>query len=298
MGYQASLEAILKYADTAMYQAKASGRNVVRFYDPVMQAAIEARAGLEDELRQALEKQQLQLYYQVQVDGLHHPVGAEVLLRWLHPERGLISPAEFIPLAEEIGVIIPVGLWLLRTACMQIRDWQTDARTRDLTLAVNVSAKQFRQPDFVANVQKILLETSAPPPSLKLELTESIILENVEETITKMREIKSLGVSFSMDDFGTGYSSLQYLKRLPLDQIKIDQSFVRDIVQDQNDAAIVRTIIAMSEVLGLSVIAEGVETLAQRDFLDQSNCHTFQGYLFGKPMPVEQFEVCLRNRVS
>jgi diguanylate cyclase (GGDEF)-like protein/PAS domain S-box-containing protein len=296
MGYQASLEAILKYADTAMYQAKASGRNVVRFYDPVMQAAIEARAGLEDELRQALEKQQLQLYYQIQVNGLHHPVGAEVLLRWLHPERNLISPAEFIPLAEEIGVIIPVGLWVLRTACMQIRDWQNNARTRDLTLAVNVSAKQFRQPDFVANVQQILLETGAPPPLLKLELTESIILENVEETIAKMREIKSLGVSFSMDDFGTGYSSLQYLKRLPLDQIKIDQSFVRDIVQDQNDAAIVRTIIAMSEVLGLSVIAEGVETLAQRDFLEQSHCHTFQGYLFGKPVPVEQFEAFLRNR--
>ncbi len=293
MGYQASLDAILKYADTAMYQAKASGRNVVRFYDPVMQAAIETRAELEDELRQALDRQQFQLYYQVQVNGLHHPVGAEVLLRWLHPQRGLISPAQFIPLAEEIGVIVPVGLWVLRTACLQIKAWQNDVRKCALTLAVNVSAKQFRQPDFVADVQRTLLETGAPPALLKLELTESIILENVEETIARMKQIKSLGVSFSMDDFGTGYSSLQYLKRLPLDQIKIDQSFVRDIAHDPNDAAIVKTIIAMSEVLGLSVIAEGVETAAQRDFLEQSGCHTFQGYLFGRPVMIEQFEINL-----
>jgi diguanylate cyclase (GGDEF)-like protein/PAS domain S-box-containing protein len=293
MGYQASLDAILKYADTAMYQAKASGRNVVRFYDPVMQAAIEARAELEDELRQALGLQQFQLYYQVQVDGSHQPVGAEVLLRWLHPQRGLISPAQFIPLAEEIGAIVPVGLWVLRTACLQLKAWQSDAQKCNLTLAVNVSAKQFRQPDFVTDVQRTLLETGAPPALLKLELTESIILENVEETITRMKQIKSLGVSFSMDDFGTGYSSLQYLKRLPLDQIKIDQSFVRDIAHDPNDAGIVKTIIAMSEVMGLGVIAEGVETEAQRDFLEQSGCHTFQGYLFGRPVPLEQFEINL-----
>ncbi|MCX7192156.1 MAG: EAL domain-containing protein [Proteobacteria bacterium] len=293
LGHQESLDVILKHADTAMYQAKAAGRNAVRFYDPVMQAAIEVRAELEDELRQALDRQQFYLSYQVQVDSLRRTVGAEVLLRWQHPDRGLISPAQFIPLAEETGSIVSIGLWVLRTACVQIKAWQNDALTRDLTLAVNVSAKQFRRPDFVAQVQRVLLETGARPALLKLELTESIVLENVEDTISKMREIKSMGVSFSMDDFGTGYSSLQYLKRLPLDQIKIDQSFVRDVAHDPNDAAIVQTIIAMSEVMGLSVIAEGVETEAQREFLDLRGCHAFQGYLFGRPVPIAEFEAGL-----
>ena len=203
---------------------------------------------------------------------------------------------EFIPLAEEIGLIVPMGLWVLKTACVQLKEWQSDALTRDLTLAVNVSAKQFRQPDFVAQVQRALLESSIKPSHLKLEMTESIVLENVEDTINKMREIKALGVSFSMDDFGTGYSSLQYLKRLPLDQIKIDQSFVRYIISDPNDAAIVQTIIAMTEALGLNVIAEGVETEAQREFLDMHGCHAFQGYLFGKPVPLDQFESVLRGK--
>lgn len=293
MGHQASLEAILKHADIAMYQAKAAGRNTVRFYDPVMQATIEARVELEGELRHALERRQFQLYYQIQVDSSRRPIGAEALLRWHHPDRGLVSPAQFIPLAEETGIIIPVGLWVLRTACSQLQRWQKNVLTRDLTLAVNVSAKQFRQSDFVANVQRTLLETGVNPGLLKLELTESIVLENVEETIAKMREIKLMGVSFSMDDFGTGYSSLQYLKRLPLDQIKIDQSFVRDIAHDPNDAAIVQTIIAMSEVLGLSVIAEGVETEVQREFLELRGCLAFQGYLFGRPVPIEQFEAGL-----
>ena len=214
LGHLQSLDDVLKYADTAMYQAKTAGRNAIRFYDPVMQAAIEARAELEEELRHALELQQLCLYYQIQMDSRNRPLGAEALLRWQHPKRGLVSPGQFIPLAEETGLIVPIGLWVLQTACAQLKSWQSDARTRDLTLAVNVSAKQFRSPDFVAQVQRTLVNAGAKPALLKLELTESIVLENVEDTIAKMRELKLLGVSFSMDDFGTGYSSLQYLKRL------------------------------------------------------------------------------------
>ncbi len=294
-GHQQSLDDVLKYADTAMYQAKTAGRNTIRFYDPVMQAAVEARAELAEELRHALERQQLCLHYQIQVDNRSRPLGAEMLLRWQHPQRGLIPPSQFIPLAEETGHIVPIGLWVLRTACTQLKAWQGDGLTRDLTLAVNVSAKQFRSPNFVAQVQRTLLETGAKPELLKLELTESIVLENVEDAIAKMRELKLSGVSFSMDDFGTGYSSLQYLKQLPLDQIKIDQSFVRDIVNDANDAAIVQTIIAMSEVLGLDVIAEGVENEAQREFLDLRGCHAFQGYLFGRPVPLAEFESVLRS---
>ena len=290
-----SLDDVMKYADTAMYQAKTAGRNAIRFYDPVMQAAVEARADLEEELRHALELHQLCLYYQIQMDSRNRPRGAEVLLRWQHPERGLIAPSQFIPLAEESGLIVPIGLWVLQTACTQLKTWRNDKLTRDLTLAVNVSAKQFRSPNFVAQVQRTVVESGAKPALLKLELTESIVLENVEDTIAKMRELKLFGVSFSMDDFGTGYSSLQYLKQLPLDQIKIDQSFVRDIVTDTNDAAIVQTIIAMGEVLGLNVIAEGVETEAQREFLDSRGCHSFQGYLFGRPMPLSDFEAQLRN---
>jgi diguanylate cyclase (GGDEF)-like protein/PAS domain S-box-containing protein len=290
-----NIDNLLKYADIAMYQAKSAGRNAIRFYDPDMQAALEARVQLEAELRLALEKQQFRLYYQIQVDSLRRPIGAEVLLRWIHPERGLVSPLDFIPLSEETGLIVPIGLWVMQTACAQLKVWQHDINTRDLTLAVNVSARQFRQPDFVAQVQRILLESGAKPSHLKLELTESLVLENVEETINKMREIKMLGVTFSMDDFGTGYSSLQYLKRLPLDQIKIDQSFVRDIATDPNDAAIVQTVIAMTEALGLNVIAEGVETEAQLEFLDLRGCHAFQGYLFSKPVPLEQFEALLQT---
>jgi len=292
-GHRENLEDLLKYADAAMYQAKTSGRNAIRFYDSALQLAIEARALLDDELHQALAKQQFRLHYQIQVDSLRRPLGAEALLRWEHPERGLVSPMQFIPLAEETGLIVPIGLWVLRSACAQLKAWQQNALTRDLTLAVNVSAKQFHQADFVAQVRSALLDSGAEPAQLKLEMTESIVLENIEDTIRKMHEIKLLGVSFSMDDFGTGYSSLQYLKRLPLDQVKIDQSFVRDIATDQNDAAIVQTIIAMAEALGLNVIAEGVETEEQRQFLDLRGCHAFQGYLFGKPAPVGEFESAL-----
>ncbi len=292
-GHLKSADDLLMHADVAMYQSKASGRNAIRFFDPQMQTALEARAALEADLRHALKDQQFLLYYQVQVDSQRRPLGGEVLLRWDHPEHGLILPMKFIPLAEETGLIVPIGLWVLQSACMQLREWQNDALTRDLTLAVNVSARQFRQADFVGQVQRVLLESGAKPSRLKLELTESTVLENVEDTISKMRDIKALGVSFSMDDFGTGYSSLQYLKRLPLDLIKIDRSFVRDIATDPNDASIVQTIIAMTETLGLNVIAEGVETEAQQEFLEMRGCHAFQGYLFGRPVPLDQFEQSL-----
>jgi diguanylate cyclase (GGDEF)-like protein/PAS domain S-box-containing protein len=295
-GHHESAAGLLQHTDVAMYQAKAEGRNAIRFFDPHMQTVLEARATLEADLRNALDHQLFSLHYQVQVDRLRRPIGAEALLRWEHPRRGLVLPGEFTPLAEENGLIVPIGLWVLQTACTQLRAWQDDPLTRDLTLAVNVSAKQFRQPDFVMQLQRVLQESGASPARLKLELTESTVLENVADAISKMREIKSLGISFSMDDFGTGYSSLQYLKRLPLDQIKIDQSFVRDIVTDPNDAAIVQTIIAMTEILGFDVIAEGVETEAQREFLDLRNCPAFQGYLFGKPVPLAQFETALRDR--
>lgn len=293
-GHTESVDNLLKHADVAMFQAKIAGRNTIRFFDPSMQQALDTRASLEKDLRQALDKQQFELFYQVQVDSLRRPLGAEVLLRWKHPERGMVSPIQFIPLAEETGLIVPIGMWVLTRACEQLKLWQSSALTRDFTLAVNVSAKQFRQADFVTQVQRVLWESGAKPSHLKLELTESIVLENVEAMINKMRELKLLGVSFSMDDFGTGYSSLQYLKRLPLDQIKIDQSFVRDITTDPNDAAIVQTIIAMTGSLGLNVIAEGVETEAQREFLDKHGCHSFQGYLFSKPIPLEKFEELLQ----
>jgi len=289
-GHQEKFDALLKNADTAMYQAKAAGRNIIRFYDPAMQAALELRIKMESELRQALKNDQFKLYYQIQVDHLHRPQGAEVLLRWDHPEQGIVSPAQFIGLAEETGLISPIGLWVLKTACEQLFVWQADEITRNLTLSVNVSAKQFHQVDFVSQIQSVLHETGAKPSLLKLELTESTTLANVEDTIAKMRNLKLLGIGFSMDDFGTGYSSLQYLKRLPLDQIKIDQEFVRDLASDPNDAAIVKTIIAMTSMLGLDVIAEGVETDEQLDFLNQNGCHAFQGFLFSRPIPIDQLD--------
>jgi diguanylate cyclase (GGDEF)-like protein/PAS domain S-box-containing protein len=289
-GQTVSVDSLLKHADTAMYQAKNAGRNTIRFFDPKMQSELEARLGLLADLGQAIAHQQLRLYYQKQVNAQGHTTGAEVLLRWAHPTRGLVPPAQFIALAEETGAIVAMGLWVVQTACLQLKTWQSQRAFRDLTLAVNVSAKQFHQPDFVDQVRRALVETGAKPSHLKLELTESVVLEHVEDTIAKMEKLKLLGVSFSMDDFGTGYSSLQYLKLLPLDQLKIDQSFVRDITTDPNDAAIVQTIIAMTDALGLNVIAEGVETPEQQAFLEQRGCHSFQGYLFGKPVPLEGFE--------
>ena len=294
-GTQESADSLLKHADAAMYQAKDAGRDTIRFFDPQIQADIEDRLHLVSDLGQAIEKRQLRLYFQKQANAEGYALGAEALIRWEHPVRGLVSPAQFIPLAEETGLIVPIGLWVLQVACRQLKSWAGLRSLRDLTLAVNVSARQFHQPDFVAQVQHALMEAGAKPSHLKLELTESVVLENVQEAIAKMRELKLMGIGFSLDDFGTGYSSLQYLNRLPLDQIKIDQSFVRDIATDPSDAAIVQTIIAMTEALGLNVIAEGVETHEQMEFLEHRGCHAFQGYFFGKPLPLEQFEMDIRR---
>ena len=224
------------------------------------------------------------------MESSHGLVGAEALLRWVHPERGLVAPGEFIPLAEETRLVLPIGLWVLETACAQIKEWESNPHTRELRIAVNVSARQFHQQDFVAQVQQVLLETGANPTRLKIELAESLMFDNVGEAITKMQALKAIGVGFSMDDFGTGYSSLSYLMRLPLDQIKIDQSFIRAIGSEPNGAAIVQTIITMGKALGLNVIAEGVETEAQQDFLDLNGCHTHQGYLFSRALPLAEFE--------
>jgi diguanylate cyclase (GGDEF)-like protein/PAS domain S-box-containing protein len=293
-----SQEELLKQADIAMYQAKKAGRNTLRFFDPQMQDTINARADLESELRKALEKQQFHLYYQIQVDDSHRPLGAEALIRWIHPERGLVSPLQFIPLAEETGLILPIGQWVMDTACAQLKIWQQNALTRDLVLAVNVSAKQFHQPNFVVQVQSALQRNAINPKLLKLELTESLLLNDIEDIIKKMNELNEIGCQLSLDDFGTGYSSLQYLKRLPLDQLKIDQSFVRDLASDNSDKAIVRTIISMAHSLKLDVIAEGVETEEQRQFLLKKGCTHYQGYLFGKPMPIDQFEALLKRSQS
>jgi EAL domain-containing protein (putative c-di-GMP-specific phosphodiesterase class I) len=286
---------LLKHAGIAMYQAKKDGRDTLRFFNQKMQDAINSRAELEDELRKAIEHQQFQLYYQIQVDSSHHPLGAEALIRWIHPERGLIPPMQFIPLAEETGLILSIGQWVLDTACAQLKAWEQDALTRDLVLAVNVSAEQFRHADFVAQVQATVQRHAINPRLLKLELTENLLLEKIEDVITTMNTLKEIGIQFSLDDFGTGYSSLQYIKQLPLDQLKIDQSFIRDLATDSSDKAIVRTIIAMADSLKLDVIAEGVETEQQRQPLLDKGCTHFQGYLFGKPVPIAQFEEQLRR---
>jgi diguanylate cyclase (GGDEF)-like protein/PAS domain S-box-containing protein len=294
-GHEQSLEELLKHADIAMYQAKKAGRNKLRFFDPEMQNAVNSRVDLERKLRKALEDQQFQLFYQIQVDRSYRILGAETLIRWMHPERGFMPPAEFVPLAEETGLILPIGQWVLETACTQLKAWQQNPATRDLTLSVNVSAKQFHQTDFVAQLKDVIKRHSINPLQLKLELTESLLLENIEDTIATMSALNKIGIQFSLDDFGTGYSSLQYLKRLPLMQLKIDQSFVRDIVADSSDRAIVQTIIAMAKSLELNVIAEGVETKEQRQLLLNKGCEHFQGYLFSKPVPISEFNELLEN---
>jgi diguanylate cyclase (GGDEF)-like protein/PAS domain S-box-containing protein len=288
--HQNSVDELMKYADLAMYEAKKAGRNTLRFFDPQMQATISARAALEKDLHEGLQARQFVLYYQPQVDAAGRITGSEALLRWQHPRRGLLFPAGFIPLAEETGLILPLGLWVLETACNQLVDWATSPACAQLTIAVNVSARQFRQPDFAERVLAVLERSGADPRLLKLELTESLLLENVEEIIGKMSQLKARGIGFSLDDFGTGYSSLSYLKRLPLDQLKIDRSFVRDLLTDPNDAAIAHTIVALAQSLNLSVIAEGVENVAQRDCLARQGCHAYQGYLFGRPLPLADFE--------
>ena len=285
-----SIDEPLKRADLAMYQAKAAGRNTLRFFDPQMQAVVTARAALELGLREAVAKQQFLLHYQPQISGTCKITGAEALVRWLHPQRGIVSPAEFIALAEDTGLILALGHWVLETACTQLACWATQPSMAPLTLAVNVSARQFHQRDFVRQVQAVLVHTDANPYRLKLELTESLLVSNVEDVIAKMTALKKIGVGFSLDDFGTGFSSLSYLKRLPLDQLKIDQGFVRDILIDTNDAAISKMVVALADTLGLAVIAEGVETEAQRDFLASQGCHAYQGYLFSRPLPLGEFE--------
>lgn len=297
-GNRHSMEELLKQSDIAMYEAKKSGRNTWRFFDPQMQEIVNLRLKLEGELHKALEYRQFELHYQVQVDGANRPLGAEALIRWVHPDRGHVPPAQFIPLAEETGLIVPIGSWVIDMACAQLKAWEQDSQTRDLVIAVNVSSRQFHQSAFGERVRTAILEHGIDPRRLKLELTESLLLENLDNTIVTMETLKMLGVQFSLDDFGTGYSSLRYLKRLPLNQLKIDQSFVRDIVTDGNDRAIVRTVIAMAHGLGLDVIAEGVETEEQRNVLVEKGCVHFQGYLFGKPVPSHQFEDALRNRWS
>ena len=292
--HSGSVDELLKQADVAMYQAKAAGRNTQRFFDPDMQAAVSNRATLEADLRRGLREKELVLYYQPVVDGKGRLMGAEALVRWKHPTRGLVSPAEFIPLAEQTGLILSLGQWVLEAACEQLVAFSRSALTRQFFLSVNVSVRQFRQPDFVEQMLGILHRSGANPERLKLELTESLLLTDVEDVISRMEYLRRYGVGFSLDDFGTGYSSLSYLKRLPLDQIKIDQGFVRDLQSDPNDAAIVRTILALAHSMDLAVVAEGVETTGQLEFLQRHGCQAFQGYLFGRPMPAEVLERALR----
>lgn len=300
---QEDADAVLKHGDTAMYHAKSSGRNAIRFFLPGMQAEADERLGLEKDLRLAIAHNQLKLFFQPQIDATGAVCGAEGLLRWEHPEHGLITPDRFIPVAEETGLILPIGDWVLRTACRLIARWSDSELAGSLGhIAVNVSPWQFRQPDFPRQVERILASTGADPGRLGLELTEGVVIDNVADTVEKMASLKLLGVKISVDDFGTGYSSLAYLKKLPLDILKIDRSFVEEVTEDESNAAIVETIIAIADHLGLEVIAEGVETQGQWAFLQAKGCGQYQGYYFSKPLPIEQFEAYvverIRNRVA
>jgi diguanylate cyclase (GGDEF)-like protein len=289
---QKTADDILQQADIALHMAKTAGRNTLRFFSPALQAAVNARATMEEGLRQAIKRKQFLLYYQPQVER-GRMTGAEALIRWNHPGRGIVSPDEFIPLAEESRLILPLGDWVVETACEQIAAWAGQDQTAHLTISVNISALQFRQPEFVGHVLAAIDRTGANPNNLKLELTESMLVENFEEVIAKMTELKSHGLSFSLDDFGTGYSSLAYLKRLPLDQLKIDRAFVRDILVDVTSGAIAQAILSLGRAMDLSVVAEGVETEEQRGFLAGLGCHCFQGDLFSPPLPLQEFQAFL-----
>ncbi len=289
-GNEIPADVLIQHAEMAMYQAKSAGRNSIRFFDPLLQDKITAHANLDNDLRHAIDRGQFHLLYQMQVDNNHRPVGAEALLRWNHPERGLVLPGVFIPIAEESSLILEIGDWVMDKACEQLAAWAQNDETRKLTLAVNVSAKQFAIPGFVDDVSNVLKAHQVDPSRLKLELTESVMLEDMDGTVEKMHALKALGVGLSIDDFGIGYSSLSYLKQLPLDQLKIDQSFVQGITKDGSDAMLVQTIIDLATNSRMNVIAEGVETQAQLTFLKHHECMAFQGFLFGMALPVQEFE--------
>jgi diguanylate cyclase (GGDEF)-like protein/PAS domain S-box-containing protein len=293
--HEKSVGDLLKQADLAMYQAKGAGRNTICFFDPGMQAVATANAALTYELRQGLRNQELVLHYQPQVGPKGFMVGTEALVRWQHPQRGLVFPDSFIPQAEESGLILPLGKWVLETACAQLARWAACPLTEKFSIAVNVSVRQFRHPEFVEQVMAAIANTGISAHRLKLELTESLLANDMDVTIAKMGILKDAGVTLSIDDFGIGYSALSYLKHLPLDQLKIDRAFVKDVLTDPNDAAIARTIIGLAQSLGLGVMAEGVETEAQRDFLARHGCHCFQGYLFCKPLPIDELEVFMQG---
>lgn len=292
-GHDTSVELLLKQADMALYQAKHALGNRVHFYDPEMQAALRERNALEADLRLALERGQLRLYYQAQFDRSRRIIGAEALLRWRHSIRGMVAPDSFLPLAEDTGLIHGIGHWVLNTACGQLRRWSEHGHSRDLYLTVNVSPRQFHHPAFVDEVRQALAETGADPSRLKIEITERLVVDDVAASIRKMREIRELGVAFSMDDFGAGHSLLSYLKRLPLEQLKIDRAFLTNLTSDDHNAAIVQALITLGRAMGLTVIAEGVETEAQLAYLDQHDCANFQGNIFSLPLPADKFEKLL-----
>jgi diguanylate cyclase (GGDEF)-like protein/PAS domain S-box-containing protein len=287
-----TVDELLRRSDAAMYQAKNAGRNRSRFYDPELQAKLELKTVIENDLHRALIEQEFKLHYQKQVYHNGSVLAAEVLIRWEHPQKGLIQPSDFISVAEDTGLILPIGQWVLDVACAKLKEWESDVNTRLVKLAINVSALQFHQPDFVKQIKQTIKKYKVNPDRIELELTESIVLDNIDDTLLKMNSLRKIGVRFSLDDFGTGYSSLSYLSLLPFDQLKIDQSFIRNIGTKQSDV-IVQTIIGMAKNLGMEVIAEGVETELQREFLEEEGCAVMQGYLFSKPMPIKEFEKML-----
>jgi EAL domain-containing protein (putative c-di-GMP-specific phosphodiesterase class I) len=281
------VDAVLDHAELALGQAKQQGGNEIRYFDPEIQAQITRITQIEKELSAALQSDQLRLFYQPIVDLDRNVLGYEALIRWQHPQQGLVAPAQFVQIAERCGLIVPMGEWVLRTACRQLAQYAGRADQADKSIAVNLSARQLAHPGFVASVKQILQSTGAPAERLKLEITESMLLSDIDKTIEKLHELSALGIRLSLDDFGTGYSSLSYLKKLPLSQLKIDQSFIRELLTDPVDAAIVRTILQLAKSLGMSVIAEGVELEGQHKVLATMGCKLFQGYLFGKPAPME-----------
>ncbi len=296
-----TVDDLLKFADTAMYQAKKEGRNTTRFYQEQMDQWIKKRIFLENGLRHAIENNELELYYQpvIEIES-QKIVGAEALLRWNHPELGIVMPDDMISIAEESGLIVPIGEWVLREACAQFVRWRCKqtSKVHLQRIAINVSAVQFRQSDFVDRVIRIVAETGIVPCMLELELTESTVIDKIDTVIDKMSRLRNAGISISMDDFGTGYSSLAYLKRLPFTTLKIDKSFVRDIMSDKDDAALVQTILSIASIFHLEVIAEGVEELDQYLFLRDHHCHYFQGYLCSKPVQVGSFEELLAHDIQ